>query len=121
MLNNIRRRLKAGIFNKIRPFVVSDIDSNEDFICGSCGGPVLLRELFCSDRCALIFQTSEMLDIRQAALDAAQKLYSIPEPETVSTKALITMILRAAQIAQSEVDELSEVLKGKGNEHDCLG
>lgn len=46
------REYKAAFFTWIRPLFVRDIDPNEDFICGSCGEPVLRRDLTCSKACS---------------------------------------------------------------------
>lgn len=50
-MKHMIRRIKAWIFSRIRPFFVKDINSNEDFVCGICGEPVLKRILYCSNRC----------------------------------------------------------------------
>lgn len=46
----------GGLYRLIRPLFVEDIDSNEDYVCGSCGKPVLRRSLFCSDRCNQVLE-----------------------------------------------------------------
>ncbi len=50
-MKQLRRRLKAWFFNLIRPLLVPDCDSNEDYLCMWCSEPVLRRWLYCSDRC----------------------------------------------------------------------
>jgi len=46
------RDLRKRVYDAVRPFVVRDLDPNEDFVCGHCGKPVLTRTLFCSTACA---------------------------------------------------------------------
>lgn len=45
------RPIKRALFDAIRPLVVPDCDSNEDYVCVMCGEPVLRRFLTCSERC----------------------------------------------------------------------
>lgn len=48
----LRWRIIAWVFSLLRPLFVSDIDPNEDFVCGECARPVLRRYLYCSAACA---------------------------------------------------------------------
>lgn len=49
---NLFRTIQAKFYNLIRPLLLSDIDSNDDFTCGTCRKPILRRFLFCSVECA---------------------------------------------------------------------
>ena len=44
--------LKFMFFTLIRPLFVNHVDPNEDFLCCWCGKPVLIRELYCSEKCS---------------------------------------------------------------------
>ncbi len=58
-MNWLRHRLvwpiKSYVFKILRPLVVPDCHVNEDYVCVTCGAPVLRRFLTCSDRCRNMF------------------------------------------------------------------
>lgn len=45
------RAVKKAIFHRLRPYLVENLDANEDFACETCGEPVLFRYFYCSDAC----------------------------------------------------------------------